>query len=127
MNLVDALGSGDIRVVDLTNTLSPDFPVIALPSEFAQCEPFRMETLSRYDQNGPAWYWNNFSMNEHTGTHFDAPAHWVTGKDDPHGTVDTIAPERFVAPAVVVDISAESAKNADFVVTRDFLAGWETK
>src|SRR5882762_5857734 len=98
-NLVNGLAIGDIRVIDLTNTLSPDFPVIVLPPEFGQCEPFRMETLSRYDGNGPAWYWNNNSMNEHTGTHFDAPAHWVTGKDDPNGTVDAIAPERFVGPA----------------------------
>ena len=126
-NLVNGLAIGDIRVIDLTNTLSPDFPVIVLPPEFGQCEPFRMETLSRYDGNGPAWYWNNISMNEHTGTHFDAPAHWVTGKDDPNGTVDAIAPERFVGPAAVVDISTESANDADFVVTRAFLENWETK
>jgi kynurenine formamidase len=126
-HLAEGLVSGQIRVVDLTNTLSPDFPVIVLPPEFGQCEPFRMETLSRYDKDGPAWYWNNISMNEHTGTHFDAPAHWVTGKDDPQGTVDAIAPERFVGPAVVVDISAQSAENADFVVTRDFLEHWESQ
>ena len=30
---------------------------------------------------GPAWYWNNIACGEHTGTHFDAPIHWVTGKD----------------------------------------------
>jgi kynurenine formamidase len=125
--LIDLIASGDISVVDLTNTLSPDFPVIVLPQEFGQCEPFRMETLSRYDKDGPAWYWNNVSMNEHTGTHFDAPAHWVTGRNDPKGTVDAIAPERFMGPAVVVDITAQSADNADFVVTRAFLEQWEAR
>ncbi|EBA06698.1 cyclase family protein [Sagittula stellata] len=126
-DLAVALASGDVRVVDLTNTLSPDFPVIVLPAEFGQCPPFKMETLSRYDENGPAWYWNNISMNEHTGTHFDAPAHWVTGKDLPSNTVDAIPAQRFVAPAVVIDISAEAAADADFVLTRAFLEAWEAE
>lgn len=120
-----ALAEQSLRAIDLTNTLSPDFPVIVLPSEFGQCEPFRMETVSRYDGNGPAWYWNNISMNEHTGTHFDAPAHWITGRDIPNGTVDAIAPRDFIHPAVVIDISAESAADADFIVTRPFLEKWE--
>jgi len=54
------LSSGRIRVIDLTQTLSPEFPQIALPPEFGQCWPFRIEEISRYDDRGPAWYWNNF-------------------------------------------------------------------
>jgi len=123
--LAAGLATGRIRCVDLTHTLTPDFPVIVLPAEFGQCAPFRRETLSRYDENGPAWYWNNISMNEHTGTHFDAPAHWVTGRDLPANTVDCLPPQDFVAPAVVIDISAQSAADADFVVTRAFLEAWE--
>ncbi|RGP35925.1 cyclase family protein [Pseudotabrizicola alkalilacus] len=122
-----ALISGKLKTVDLTNTLSADFPVIVLPAEFGQCAPFRIETLSRYDENGPAWYWNNITMNEHTGTHFDAPAHWVTGRDLPHNTVDAVPVSDFVAPAVVVDISAEAAADADFIVTRSFLEAWEVR
>ncbi len=124
-DLAGALASGQIRVVDLTNTLSPEFPVIVLPREFGQCAPFRIERVSRYDESGPAWYWNNISMNEHTGTHFDAPAHWVTGKDLPSNTVDAIPAREFMAPAAVVDISTEAAADADFVVTREFLENWE--
>jgi kynurenine formamidase len=119
------IADGGIRAIDLTNVLSSDFPVIVLPSEFGQCEPFRMETVSRYDANGPAWYWNNISMNEHTGTHFDAPAHWVTGRDVPNGTVDAILPEDFIRPAVVIDIAREAAEDEDFIVTRAFLEAWE--
>ncbi|WP_166418698.1 cyclase family protein [Cochlodiniinecator piscidefendens] len=126
-DLAGALVSGRVQMVDLTNTLSPDFPVIVLPPEFGQCAPFRMEKVSRYDENGPAWYWNNISMNEHTGTHFDAPAHWVTGKDVPSNTVDAIPAREFMAPAVVIDISAESAVDPDFVVTREFLTKWEVE
>lgn len=123
--LISGLASSSIRAIDLTNTLSTDFPVIVLPSEFGQCEPFRMETVSRYDGNGPAWYWNNISMNEHTGTHFDAPAHWITGRDIPNGTVDMVAPADFIHPAVVIDISSEAADDADFILTRGFLEDWE--
>lgn len=125
--MVADIASGAIRVVDLTNVLSSDFPVIVLPSEFGQCEPFRMETVSRYDGNGPAWYWNNISMNEHTGTHFDAPAHWVTGRDVVNGTVDAIPPQDFIHPAVVIDISDEAAADEDFIVTRAFVIAWEAR
>jgi kynurenine formamidase len=120
-----AVSSGAVRVVDLTQTLTPDFPTIVLPPELGQCAPFRMEEISRYDERGPAWYWNNFSMGEHTGTHFDAPIHWVSGKDLPHNAVDTIPPEKFIAPACVVDCSKESDADADFVLTVPFVEAWE--
>lgn len=126
-DLVSAISAGTIGVVDLTNTLTSDFPVIVLPSEFGQCEPFRIETVSRYDAAGPAWYWNTISLNEHTGTHFDAPAHWITGRDLPGATVDAVPPREFIRPAVVVDISAQAAADADFVVTRAFLEDWERR
>lgn len=123
--LAKAISNESVKIVDLTNTLSPDFPVIILPPEFGQCEQFKMETLSRYDGNGPAWYWNNISMNEHTGTHFDAPAHWVTGKNIPNNTVETIPVKDFVAPAVVINISEEAKINPDFLLTKEYLMEWE--
>ena len=123
--LAKAISNESVKIVDLTNTLSPDFPVIILPPEFGQCEQFKMETLSRYDGNGPAWYWNNISMNEHTGTHFDAPAHWVTGKNIPNNTVETIPVKDFVAPAVVINISEEAKINPDFLLTKEHLMEWE--
>jgi kynurenine formamidase len=70
-----------VRIVDLTQTLSPEFPALQLPPQFGQVWAFRMETISQYDEQGPGWYWNNFSCGEHTGTHFDAPVHWISGKD----------------------------------------------
>lgn len=121
------LASGRIKVIDLTLTLSADFPTIALPPEFGQCAPFRLEEISRYDNRGPAWYWNNFSCGEHTGTHFDAPIHWVSGKDFPNNTTDTIPAKNFIAPACVIDCSRESADNADFILTVDVIKAWEAK
>jgi kynurenine formamidase len=120
-----AIGSGAIRVVDLTQTLAPEFPTIVLPPELGQCAPFRMEEISRYDARGPAWYWNNISMGEHTGTHFDAPIHWVSGRDFPNNAVDSIPPAHFIAPACVVDCSREAAADPDFVLTIAFVEAWE--
>ena len=91
--LVADLASGRIQVIDLTQTLSPEFPQIVLPPEMGQAWPFRVEEVSRYDERGPAWYWNNFSCGEHTGTHFDAPIHWISGKDLPNNASDTIPVE----------------------------------
>ena len=120
-----AVASGAIRVIDLTQTLTPEFPIIALPPEFGQCAPFRLEEVSRYDERGPAWYWNNFSTGEHTGTHFDAPIHWISGKDLADNAVDTIPPAKFIAPAMVIDCSREAAADADFTLTVPFVQSWE--
>jgi kynurenine formamidase len=117
MSVAGAIAGGGIRVIDLTQTLSPEFPQIALPPEFGQCWPFRLEEVSRYDERGPGWYWNNFSCGEHTGTHFDAPIHWVSGRHLPNNSVDTIPVERFVAPAHVIDCSVQAAADPDYLLS----------
>ena len=125
--LIQAIDSKKVRFVDLTQTLSPSFPALQLPPQFGQTANFSIERISQYDENGPGWYWNNFTCGEHTGTHFDAPAHWISGKDQPHNTVDTIPVDNFLRPAVVVDASAEVAQNEDFILTPEFLQAWEVK
>ncbi|CAN5514642.1 cyclase family protein [soil metagenome] len=125
--LLQSLANGTPRVIDLTQTLSEDFPALQLPPQFGQVQGFKMQTISRYDEAGPGWYWNNFTCGEHTGTHFDAPAHWITGRDHAANTVDTIAAENFVAPAVVVDASREVAENPDWLLTVAFLEAWEDR
>ena len=123
--LVSELAAGRIRVVDLTQTLIPDFPTIALPPEFGQAAPVRIEEISRYDERGPSWYWNNLSFGEHTGTHFDAPIHWVSGRNLPNNATDTIPAENFIGPAAVIDCVAEARQNADFLMSVDFVRAWE--
>ncbi len=127
LQLVAELAAGRIRVIDLTQTLSPDFPQIVLPPELGQAWPFRIEEASRYDARGPGWYWNNFSCSEHTGTHFDAPIHWISGRHLPDNSTDTIPATRFIAPACVLDCSREAAADADFLLTVDFLRKWERR
>ena len=123
--LAEALERGSVRVIDLTQPLSRETPVIGLPPGFAASPGVTIDVLSRYDDKGPAWYWNALALGEHTGTHFDAPIHWVTGKDLPDNACDTIPARRFVGPACVVDVSAEVSVNPDFLLTPERLEAWE--
>lgn len=125
IDFASAIASGSLRVVDLTFTLSPDFPVIVLPPEFGQASPVRIEEISRYDDRGPGWYWNNISFGEHTGTHFDAPIHWYTGKDLPNNALDTLPAAHMIAPACIIDCSREANADADFLLDRSFVESWE--
>jgi kynurenine formamidase len=123
--LVEEMRRGTIKVVDLTQPLGPDTPVIDLPPIFAASPGFSLETISHYDEQGPAWYWNTIRLGEHTGTHFDAPVHWITGKDLPNNTTDRIPAGKLVGPACVVDCSKEAAHYPDFLLTREHLQAWE--
>ncbi|WP_312687894.1 cyclase family protein [Brevundimonas nasdae] len=122
-----AIATGDIRVIDLTQTLSEDTPTLVLPPEFGQCAPFSRNEISRYDERGVAWYWSNFTVGEHTGTHFDAPIHWVSGKDLADNTVDTLPTQDLIAPAVVIDCSNDCAADADFLLTVEHITAWEAE
>jgi kynurenine formamidase len=123
--LVEALGSGSVRVVDLTAPLSSSTPVLQLPGQFGQTATFELEEISAYDDRGPAWYWNNFRTGEHTGTHFDAPNHWVTGKD--RDDVASVPAARLIAPAAVVDVSDRVAGDPDFLLEVEDVQAWEAE
>jgi kynurenine formamidase len=123
--LVSALASGDVEVVDLTAPLSAATPILALPAEFGQTAAFELEEISRYDERGPAWYWNNFRSGEHTGTHFDAPNHWVSGNDK--DDVASVPASRLVGPAAVLDFSAQAADDPDFLLEVDHVRAWESE
>lgn len=123
--LVAELNNGALRVVDLTQPLGPETPVIGLPPIFGPSPGVSLEVISRFDDKGPAWYWNTIHMGEHTGTHFDAPVHWITGKDLPDNTCDTIAVGRCVGPACVIDVTADVAGNPDYLLMPDHVLAWE--
>jgi isatin hydrolase len=126
--VASALVSGQIEVVDLTAPLGPDTPLIKLPPEIGKNTPqIEMHSISHFDKDGPFWSWNWLKIGEHSGTHFDAPIHWITGKDHADGSTDKIPPKYFVAPAVVIDRSEEVAKNPDFLLTVDEIKKWESK
>ena len=121
--LVSGISGGSITVVDLTAPLSDQTPILKLPEPFADTATFSLQEISRYDDRGPAWYWNNIHTGEHTGTHLDAPVHWVTAKDGED--VSQIRPQRLVAPAAVIDVSDRVAADPDFLLEVDDVRRWE--
>jgi kynurenine formamidase len=125
--LAVGLLSGEVSVVDLTAVLGPDTPLIKLPPELAVDTPkVEIHKISEYDKNGPWWAWNWLKLGEHSGTHFDAPIHWISGKDYSDGATDTIPAGKFVGPVNVIDCSKEAAENHDFLLTVDHIKAWET-
>ncbi|HET6318594.1 MAG TPA: cyclase family protein [Chloroflexota bacterium] len=122
-DLVAGISGGSVEVIDLTAPLSAKTPILQLPPPFANTQSFVLQEISRYDERGPAWYWNNFSAGEHVGTHFDAPVHWITARD---GTdVSQVPPRQLIGPAVVIDKSAEVASNPDFVLEVTHIKAWQ--
>src|SRR5215467_2386811 len=112
--LVAAIASGAVEVIDLTAPLSAQTPILKLPEPLGQTWRFGLTRISRYNEAGPAWTWNNITTGEHTGTHLDAPIHWITGK---HGAdVSQLPPRRLIAPAAVLDFTAEATADPDFLL-----------
>jgi len=87
-------------------------------------DPFKLEKVA--DGMTPQGYYyaaNNFATSEHGGTHLDAPVHFAQG----HWSVDQIPLDRLTGDAVVVDVTAASARQPDYRVTVDDFTEWEKK
>ena len=121
----EAIRSATVDVIDLTAPLSSTTPILKLPEPFGNTVSFALHEISRYDERGPAWYWNDITTGEHTGTHFDAPVHWVTGRDGQD--VSQVPLPRLIAPAAVLDFSAQAAADADFLLEVDHIKEWESQ
>jgi kynurenine formamidase len=122
-SLIEGLADGSIHVIDLTQPLSEETPLIRLPEPFVNTPGWKLRELSRYDDRGPAWYWNAFQGGEHVGTHFDAPIHWATGQDK--DDVSQVPVRNLVGPAAMIDKSADCAADPDFLLTVDHLKAFE--
>jgi len=122
-SLAGALADGSVRVVDLTQPLSETTPVLQLPPPFANTPGLSRSDISHYDELGPAWAWATLTVGEHVGTHFDAPIHWITGRDGED--VASVAPAKLVAPVAVIDKSAEAAADPDYLITLADIEAWE--
>ncbi|MEO1919296.1 MAG: cyclase family protein [Paracoccaceae bacterium] len=131
-SILESLGAmittGGVEVVDCTGILGPDTPILQLPEDFAKNTPkVEIHKISEYDEDGPFFAWNWLVLGEHTGTHFDAPHHWITGKDYPDGYTDTLDVQRLVAPVNVIDCSKQTADDVDFLLTADAVKAWEAE
>jgi kynurenine formamidase len=123
--LAEAIRSATVDVIDLTAPLSSTTPILKLPEPFGNTVSFALHEISRYDERGPAWYWTDITTGEHTCTHFDAPVHWVTGRDGQD--VSQVPLPRLIAPAAVLDFSAQAAADADFLLEVDHIKEWESQ
>jgi kynurenine formamidase len=118
-DLLTNLADGSVEVVDLTQPLSERTPVLQLPEPFANTPHLSRRRLSRYDDAGPAWAWDVLELGEHTGTHLDAPVHWITGRDG--ADVASIPAGRLAGPVVVVDRTEAVAADPGYLLTAEEL------
>lgn len=102
-------------VIDLTHTLSPEFPT------FFGTPGIAIEKQFTFKKDGANVNW--WHVLEHAGTHIDAPFHY----SDNGARLDMIPAEQLVVPLAVVDVSAKAARNADYALTREDLNEWEGK
>ncbi len=122
-SLAEVLASAE--VVDLTQPLSEDTPVLKLPEPFVDTPGLTRHEISRYDDRGPAWAWYWLEIGEHVGTHFDAPIHWITGREGED--LASVPAERLVGPAVLIDKSAEAQADPDYLLTIDEVRAFESE
>lgn len=112
----DASAGLDQEIVDLSHAY--DEAAIFWPT----AETFRLDTVA--DGITPGGYYyaaNNFFTSEHGGTHIDAPVHFAQGRQ----SVDQIPLDRLMGRAVVIDVTAAAAGNADYQVQTDDFLRWE--
>lgn len=122
-----ALLSGKVSIVDCSGDLGPDTPILQLPPPFKNTPKVEINKISEYDEDGPVCAWNWMVLGEHSGTHFDAPKHWYTGKDLPQNSTDRLDLQKVAAPVNCIDCSAQSAEDDDFLLTVDHIKAWEAE
>ncbi len=94
-----------LRVVDLAQPLSPATAV------WPGMDPLRARTTETYADGGA--FVRVVTVGEHTGTHLDAPAHFVEGG----ATVEGIAADDLVCEAAVIDIRDACAADSDYALS----------
>jgi kynurenine formamidase len=104
-------------VVDLSHAY--DASTIYWPTD---TQGFRLQSLHFGPTPGGFFYAaNSISTAEHGGTHLDAPIHFGEGRQ----SVEALPLERLVAPAVVIDVSARAAADADYRLSVDDVRAFE--
>lgn len=107
-----AMAAAPSKVEDLTHELHQKFPT------YFGADGFFSEQKFAFAESGFNLF--ELKLNEHTGTHMDAPLHFSA---DGH-SVSEIPVGNLVTPLCVVDIRAKAADNADAQVTPDDLKAW---
>ena len=99
---------------DLTHVFRAGFPVYTF-------DPPSRRTLVTVEDNG--FYSQEWTFGEHSGTHMDAPGHFISGgRRAPEITV-----RELLIPIVVIDISRKASRDPDSVVTVDDIMRFERR
>jgi kynurenine formamidase len=85
---------------------------------------FKLERL-HYGQTDGGFFYSAYAFcaPEHGGTHLDAPIHFGEGR----WPVDQVPVDRLVRPAIVIDVAAAAAADADHRLSVDELRTWEAR
>lgn len=103
------------QIQDLTHTITPETPV------FPGYPQPGFETVRNFDEHG--FYAQMLTYVEHTGTHMDAPAHFIEGL----AFANELPVAQFLAPLAVIDISDRAASDPDAQLTPDDVLAWEAE
>lgn len=114
---LEQLVTGELEVVDLTYAIAANTPYWPSPAG----NPFRHDTLAKHESGRPSMA--AYRTSEHYGTHLDAPVHFADGQP----SVDQLNAGDLFGPAVVLDVSAQSDANPDYVLTREDVLAWESQ
>ena len=101
------------QIIDLTHAVTPAIPLF--PGDRA----FTRVPSADCGRQGYAAY--HFTMEEHCGTHVDAPLHFVPGGKP----VDAIDAGTLWAPAVVIDVASKVPRTGEYAVSTMDLDAWE--
>jgi kynurenine formamidase len=115
-SLLEGIPSGKTRVLDLSYAINDKLVPWPGDEKF-----FEAKVNASVEKNG--YFTRSFWMLEHYGTHMDAPAHFPPGK----ATVDQIPAKQLFGPAVVLDVRAESSKDADYQLGAAPVEDWEKR
>ena len=107
-----AMAAGHASIEDMTHTLHADFPTYFGESQFSMEQKFNFAEHS--------FNLFEYRVNEHTGTHIDAPLHFSADG----ASIDEIPIANLVAPLCVIDIAARAAEDSDAQVTPDDIKDW---
>jgi kynurenine formamidase len=115
-SMLEGIPSGKTRVLDLSYAINDK--LVSWPGDE---KFFEAKVNATIEKNG--YFTRSFWMLEHYGTHLDAPAHFPPGKT----TVDQIPVKQLFGPAVVIDVRAESGKDADYQLAVARIEDWEKR
>jgi len=103
------------KVVDLTHTLSPEFPT------FFGTPGISLKTVKEIKQDG--YNMTEWTVGEHSGTHLDAPIHFSETGIGP----DAITVEQLIVPLAVITVADKASVDADYQLTPADITAWERR